>query len=286
MTTVDLPEVQRQIREQVKAGYQVVQPGYSRMWRIDLGFARNYLQGKPLQLRVKFNAAQKSASGTFLALWQVGVPETAKLWRTETPMSLAPDAVHEFQVPANLFDDRGVLTVLFANPNSTSLLFPLEDGMEVLYPEGGFALNFARGLGIIFCWMALLAALGLAAASFLSFHVATCFSLAMLVIGLSSGTLADAVDSGSVAAGNEETGVAGYSGADVILIPLFKGMLAVIRLVKDFSPVDALSSGRAITWGELGRAVGQILILVGGGLALAGIALFQRRELATAPGTS
>ena len=286
VTTVDLPEVQRQIREQVKAGYQVVQPGYSRVWRIDLGFARNYLQGKPLQLRVKFNAAQKSASGTFLALWQVGVPETAKLWRTETPMSLAPDAVHEFQVPANLFDDRGVLTVLFANPNSTSLLFPLEDGLEVLYPEGGFALNFARGLGIIFCWMALLAALGLAAASFLSFHVATFFSLAMLVIGLSSGTLADAVDSGSVAAGNEETGVAGYSGADVILIPLFKGMLAVIRLVKDFSPVDALSSGRAITWGELGRAVGQILVLVGGGLALAGIALFQRRELATAPGTS
>ncbi|NDH54528.1 MAG: hypothetical protein EBY24_21730, partial [Betaproteobacteria bacterium] len=77
VTTVDLPEVQRQIREQVKAGYQVVQPGYSRVWRIDLGFARNYLQGKPLQLRVKFNAAQKSASGTFLALWQVGVPETA-----------------------------------------------------------------------------------------------------------------------------------------------------------------------------------------------------------------
>ena len=84
---------------------------------------------------------------------------------------------------ANLFDKNGVLTIVFLNPNGTSLLFPLEDGMEVLYPEGGFALNFARGLGIIFCWMALLAALGLAAASFLSFPVATFFSLAMLVVG-------------------------------------------------------------------------------------------------------
>src|SRR5487761_2065105 len=37
VTTVDLPEVQRQIREQVEAGYQVVQPGYSREWQIDLG---------------------------------------------------------------------------------------------------------------------------------------------------------------------------------------------------------------------------------------------------------
>jgi hypothetical protein len=93
-------------------------------------------------------------------------------------MSLAPDTFHEFQIPPNLFDDKGVLTIIFVNPNDTALLFPLEDGMEVLYPEGGFALNFARGLGIIFCWMALLAALGLMAASFLSFPVAAFFSLA------------------------------------------------------------------------------------------------------------
>jgi len=129
-------------------------------------------------------------------------------------------------------------------------LFPLEDGMEVLYPEGGFALNFARGLGIIFCWMALIAALGLAAASFLSFHVATFFSLAMLLVAMSSGTLSDAVESGTVAGGNEETGVMGHSAADMVLIPMFKGMLHVIKLVQSFSPIDALSSGRAITWGE------------------------------------
>jgi hypothetical protein len=285
VTTADLPEVQRQIRELVKAGRQVVQPGYSRLWKIDLSFAKNHLQGKPLQLRVKFNSAQKSASGTYLALWQVGVPETAKLWRTETPMSLAPDTVHEFQVPPNLFDTNGVLSIIFVNPNGTSLLFPLEDGMEVLYPEGGFALNFARGLGIIFCWMALLAALGLTAASFLSFHVATFFSLAMLLVALSSGTLADAVESGTVGVGNEETGVAGHSEADVLLIPIFKGMLVVLRLVQSFSPIDALSSGRAITWGELGLAFGQMVLLLGGGVALMGIVLFGRRELATAQGT-
>ena len=285
VTTVDLPEVQKQIREQVKASYQVVQPAYSRAWQIDLGFAKNYLKDKPLQLRVKFNAAQKTASGTYLALWQVGVPESAKLWQTETPMSLAADTFHEFAIPPNLFDTNGVLTVLFVNPNETALLFPLEDGMEVLYPEGGFALNFARGLAIIFCWMALLAALGLAAASFLSFPVAAFFSLAMLVVILSSGTLADAVESGTVVGGNEETGVMGHSGADAVLIPMFKGILAVTRLVENFSPIDALSTGRAITWTELGLAVGQIVLLLGGLVALAGIVLFHRRELATAQGT-
>ena len=124
-------------------------------------------------------------------------------------MSLAPDTFHEFAIPPDMFDKNGVLTITFVNLNDTALLFPLEDGMEVLYPQGGFALNFARGLGIIFCWMALLAALGLMAASFLSFPVAAFFSLAVLTIGLSSGTLAEAVAAGTVTGGNGETGAWG-----------------------------------------------------------------------------
>ena len=199
-------------------------------------------------------------------------------------MSLAPDTVHEFQIPPNLFDTNGVLTIVFVNPNDTALLFPLEDGMEVLYPQGGFALNFARGLAIVFCWMALLAALGLAAASFLSFPVATFFSLAMLAVGLSSGTLSDAVESGTIAGGNEETGVMGHSGADIVLIPMFKGILAIIRLVESFSPIDSLSSGRAITWGELGTCIRANRFTARRHHRAGGNCAVPARELATAQG--
>jgi len=174
---------------------------------------------------------------------------------------------------------------VFANPNNTALLFPLEDGMEVLYPEGGFAMNFARGLAVIFCWMALLAALGLAAASFLSFPVATFFSLAMITVVLSSGTLAETVENGSVSVGDEEKGIAGHSGADVVLIPMFKGVLAVVSLTKNVSPIDLLSTGRAISWGQLGIAFAQIVLLLGGIISVVGVVLFNRRELATAQGT-
>jgi hypothetical protein len=281
---VDVPEVRRQLREQVKAGFQLVPPGYPHGWQIKLGFAQRFLRDKPLQLRIKFNAAQKSAAGTFLAQWQVGDPNTGKLWRS-APMSLAPDTFHEFSIPPNLFDSQGVLTVFFMqNVNNTSLLFPLEDGLEVLYPQSSFAMNFARGLGIIFCWMALLAALGLTAASFLTFPVAAFFSLAILTVGLSSSTLAEAVESGTVVGGNQETGVMGHSVADVVLIPFFKGCLTIIRLVGDFSPIDSLSTGRCITWSTLGAAGSQIVLLAGGLLAVVGILLFSRRELATAQG--
>jgi hypothetical protein len=281
---VDVPEVRKQIREQVRADIQLVPPGYySRPWRIDLGFAKYYLHGKPLQLRVKFNAAQKSASGTFVALWQIGDPNSPNVKRLE-PMSLAPDTFHEFSIPPDMFDKNGLLTIMFVNLNDTALLFPLEDGMEVLYPQGGFALNFARGLGIIFCWMALLAALGLMAASFLTFPVAAFFSLAVLTIGLSSGTLAEAVEAGTVTAGNGETGVMGHSVVDAALIPLFKGFLLVISVVKNFSPIDSLSSGLSISWIDLGRAFAQNVLLLGGIIGIIGIGLFNRRELATAQG--
>jgi len=132
--------------------------------------------------------------------------------------------------------------------------------------------------------MGFLAALGLAAASFLSFPVAAFFSMSVLVVVLSSGTLAEAVESGTVVGGNGETGVMGHSVVDAVLIPLFKGFLVVIQLVKNFSPIDSLSSGRSISWTELGTAFGQIVLLLGGIIGVIGIVLFNRRELAIAHG--
>jgi len=270
----------QQMREQVKAVYQLVPPSYTREWQIDLGFAKNFLHGKPLQLRIKFNTAQSNPSGTFVGLWQVGVPGTANVWRSE-PMSLSPDTYHEFEIPPDLFNSQGVLTIAFLNANNTTLLFPIEDGMQVLYPQSGFTLNFARGLGILFCWMALLAAIGLTSASFLSFPVATFFSLALLVVVFSGGTLANVVASGTTGIVGQSTGP---SAADMVLLPLYRVILPLINLVKDFSPIDSLSTGRAIPWSELGAAFGQIVLLLGGVIGGIGIGLFARRELATAQG--
>ena len=68
----------------------------------------------------------------------------------------------------------------------------------------------------------------------------------------------------------------------MILIPVFKFIVTVVSLAKGFSPIDSLSSGLAITWGELGAAFGQIVLLLGGVIGVIGIVLFSRRELATA----
>jgi hypothetical protein len=280
----DLTEVRKQIREQIKAEYQVVPPGYTKMWTIDLGLAKSYLHDRPLYLRIKFNSADKSPSGTFGGLWLVGVPKKTALWRSEV-MSLAPDTFHEFAIDPNLFDENGLLTVQFVNGNDTALLFPLDDGMEVLYREGGFGLNFVRGLGVIFCWMALLAALGLASASFMSFPVAAFCAVGVLTLVFASGTMANAVSEGTIANYDAEKGTKGSSPADIIVIPTFRTVLKIISLARDFSPIDSLSTGRSVTWEQLGLAFGQVVLLLGGCLAAFGIFVFNRRELATAQGT-
>jgi hypothetical protein len=282
VSTADLNEVRRQIREQIKAELQIVPPGYPQHWFIDLGEVKDSLRDKPMQLRIKFNAADQSTSGTFTGLWAIGDPNgrIAKL----DPMSLAPDTFHEFDIPPNL-DSQGRLIITFLNANNRALLFPLDDGIEVLYREGNFGLNYVRGLTIIFCWMALLAAIGLAAASFLSFPVAAFVALSAMILVLCSGTLSNAVNEGTIANYDSEKGTKGFTPADLVVIPMFKAVLTIINLARDFSPIDSLSTGRSITWSQLGRAAGQIIVLLGGGLALFGMAVFTRRELATAQGT-
>ena len=271
----NIAEARRQILEQVKAEYQVVPPGWRHEWELDLGPSKNIARGQPIQLRIKFNSADKSPSGTFEGRWRVGVPRKTPLWHSDV-MSLAPDTFHEIEVPAN-YDDKGVLTVAFGNANNTALLFPLEDGLEMLYRQGSFGLNFARGLGIIFCWMALLATLGLAAASFLSFPVAAFVSLGVLTLSLASGTISNAVSEGTLMGFNSETGRSGHSSLDIVAIPVFRGVLELINLAKNFSPIDALSTGRSVSWEDLARAFGQIVLLLGGSIGLFGIIVFSRR---------
>ncbi len=284
LADVDLLSIRQQIKEQVKAGVQVVPPGGMRPWRIHLGAAKDELKDQPLYLRVKFNTAQTTgSSATFYAAWQVGTPKKTAIW--QDVMSLASDTFHEFRIDPNLFDEKGDLIILFRNMNDTALLFPLDDGMEVLYRQGGFGFNFVRGLGIILCWMALLAALGLAAASFLSFPVAAFCSLAVLTITLSSGTLSNVVSDGTIMGYNEEKGTKGHSAVDNVMVPAFRGILEVINLVQGFSPIDSLTTGRLITWAQLGLAVSQIVLLMGGIVGVSGILIFNRRELATAQGT-
>ena len=301
----DLAMVRKDVKEFLKSQYQVVAPKQARTWVIDPGGQRALLETQPIYLRVRFRTAQYSVkSETFQTFWEVGPPNSTNRVRISLPMT--SDAFHEFGVNMldakgkltldpvkdgrvmNLLDPQGRLIITFGNANSAHLLFDLEEGMEVLYHEGGFGLNFTRGMTIIFIWLGLLAAIGLAGASYLSFPVASFFSIAVLICGLMSGTVSNVVKDGTFGSTNHDTGAPeGALGAvDFVMVPLFRAADQVLTMVNSFSPIDALSTGRSVTWLTLLRAVVQIWLVIGGAFTVVGIVVFSHRELATAQGRS
>lgn len=275
---LDVNLVRQQVEEQFKAVQTVVPPGYQRVWTIDVGRLSIASLQEQMQMRFKFQVAQTNESGLYAGSILVGPPGTERVQRMDATFS--PATFHEIPIPGDLVDEKGVLTITFINPNDVGLLFPLDEGMEVLYRDGGFRLNFVRGLMIIFFWLALFAAVGLAAGSFLSFPVASLVAVALFIVGLSSGTLQSVVEDGTFLGTDHESGQPINPLLDFVMVPLFRLMLLVVNFARDYSPVENLSSGRSIPWTSVGRAFLQVVLLSAGAFAAFGIWRFNRRELA------
>jgi hypothetical protein len=281
MQPEDRAQTWQTIAEQVYAGAQIVPPRSTRVWRFDLGLPATQLGDQPLFVRVKFYAASTNDAGLYGGVWQFSTPGSTERGDLP-PMRLASDSFQEFRIPSNLVDSQGRLLVFFQSREDVTLLFPLDEGIEILYRDGSFGFNFFRGLGILLAWLALLAALGLAAASITSFPVAAFCSLSVLVVIMSSGTLADSVSNQTVIGGRPDEFQTVRPVLDALFLPLFKGILAVVKLIDVASPVDLLSTGRSVTWILLASAWLQIVVVAGGFFAVLGIWLLNRRELATA----
>jgi hypothetical protein len=264
------------IRERLKVSG--LMPNTMRRWNIDLGYRKTLLRDQPLFVRIKFYAATTNLLGTFRTVLDVGDPNSPRHERQY--LSLSDNSFHEIKIAPNLWNENGVLTVNLENRDNVVLIVPNDEGFEILYREGGFGLNFVRALLIILFWLALLAALGLAAASFLSFPVAVFVSASLMLVAMSSGTLSSVVESGTIMGVNEETGEVGKSVIDAPVVLIFKGLLTIFQMVEGYSPVDALSTGRSIEWMSVAAAFVQIVLLLSGLVALFGIVMFTRRELA------
>jgi hypothetical protein len=284
---VDQAQLKKQIFEMLKHQFQLVPQSMMREWDIPLGVNPAELKDKPLYLRTKFIAMSHNSTfedtRTFPMFWEVGPMDSPQSWRVV--MLMTPNVFHEIEVPPNLLDENGHLQVRFMNNQNETFYFDVNEGMEVLYRQGGFLANYLKGLMILFCWLALLAAIGLSASSFLSFPVASFFAVSVLILGLSTGTMNQVIEEGGITGVDHETGKVEQRGVfDHISVFFFKELKNLTEVVLNFSPVELLSEGRAVTWWMVFKAVGQVVILVGGIFVALGVYCFSRRELALPSG--
>lgn len=284
---VDHAQLKKQIFEMLKHQFQLVPQSMMREWDIPLGVNPAELKDKPLYLRTKFIAMSHNSTfddtRTFPMFWEVGPMDSPQSWRVV--MLMTPNVFHEIEVPPNLLDENGHLQVRFINNQNETFYFDVNEGMEVLYRQGGFLANYLKGLLILFCWLALLAAIGLSASSFLSFPVASFFAVSVLILGLSTGTMSQVIEEGGITGVDHETGKVEERGViDHISVFFFKELKALTEVVLNFSPVELLSEGRTVTWWMVCKAIGQVVILVGGIFVALGVYCFSRRELALPSG--
>lgn len=278
---MDRDFVRKQIREQMVAGLTFVPPGYQRRWTVSLGSdAALRLKDVPIYLRVKIVSPEYAGTGTtFPFLWEIGPPEGHQ--RQRITNSFGADAFTTFQVEPNHISAAGQVVVDAINIGDRAVLFGLQDGMEVLYPASNFPLNFVRGLMVIGCWLGLLTAIGLCAAAKLQFNVAAFVSLSVLLVGLSGGTLKQVVEQGGVVGVASETGtVTQPTPLNRASVAVYGGLKWVLDQITGFDPVDALSTGRNLSWLQVGLAFVEVIGIVGGLFAALGIWVFTRRELA------
>jgi hypothetical protein len=107
-----------------------------------------------------------------------------------------PRTAHEFQVPADAVARDGFLGLAFLNVplNQMIVIFPLGEGIEVLYKADTFTANFFRTVLLVFFQLVFLAALAVFAGSFLSFPVAILLCLAIFTMANMSGFIGESFE--------------------------------------------------------------------------------------------
>ena len=113
----------------------------------------------------------------------------------------------------------------------------------------------------------------------MSFEMSAFACLGILVVVAGLGLVQDVVDEGTIMQTYSE-GQRDKSYVDSFAVPAFKVMVALVKPIKDYSPIEKLTEGRSITWMELVRAYAYIWGLSGLILGFLGSYILSSRQLA------
>jgi hypothetical protein len=228
-----------------------------------------------LFVRFKYDVSVNPPDSQVYGRWIVGDDRQIKYGtKFKTPIYSGEQkdpirTFREIEVPADAVSEDGYLSVGFLNIplNNTVVIFPLEDGLEVLYKADTFTANFIRAVLLILFRLIFLACLGVLSATFLSFPVAMVFCLVIFFTGTVSTFVLESF---------------GYLSESVGLIYSYT-IKWVIRLLPEFdkfNPTKYLVPGRLISWSLLSKAAGLMVCVKASLLLLLGLLVFSFREVA------
>jgi len=228
-----------------------------------------------LFIRFKYDVSVNPPDLNVYGTWTVGDYRQIKYGtKIETPIydrlhTHSIRTFHEIEVPANVVAEDGYLAVGFRNVplNNTVVIFPPEDGLEVLYQADTFTGNFIRAVLLILFRLIFLACLGILASTFLSFPVAILLCLVIFFTATVSGFCLESFDF----LGENLSWVYSYTIRPIILLlPRFD----------KFNPAKFLVPARLLSWSLLAKVAGLMICIKALLLLLLALLIFSFREIA------
>ena len=272
-TEIPVNNIMAWLTSQKRLEKQAATVGHDLLWE--------FYNVKPLDanqdlfVKFKYDVAVNPADLHIFGRWEIGDDRQIRYGsKIETPIYRfdRKDLIrtfYEIKVPADAIAKDGYLAVRFINVpvNNTTVIFPLNDGLEVLYSCDTFTANFVRATILILMRLVFLACLGMFAASFLSFPVAVLLCLAVFFTGTISGFI---FESFGALSGN----------VSWIYYYAVKPIFQLVPQFDKFSPAQFLVPARLLSWSLLAKAVVFMVCIKAMLLFLIAILIFSYREIA------
>jgi hypothetical protein len=261
------------LTEDQKSWKRAAVPGQQLIWEFQN--VKPLDPNQSLFIRFKYDVSINPPDLNVYAIWTIGDYRQIKYGtKIETPIRDfdRKDVIrtfHEIEVPADVVADDGYLAVGFRNLplNNTVVIFPPEDGLEVLYEADTFTGNFIRAALLILFRLIFLACLGILASTFLSFPVAILLCLVVFFTATVSGFCLESFDF----LGENLSWVYSYTIRPVILLlPQFD----------KFNPAKFLVPARLLRWSLLAKVAGLMVCIKALLLLLLALLIFSFREIA------
>lgn len=261
-----------QIEHFVKKHRNTVLPRMPRYWTFT-NLPQPESPDDKLYVRYKVRPSQTPPGGMLRCLWYVGDRMKDGF---EVPHKKKAGQLHELSVPASVVKPDGTLDIGFVCVDDTPVIFDEEKGLEVLYRSGSFELNFIKCIAFMVMKVGFLAAVGLAAATFLTFPVASLLVLFVFLVASVSGQAAVVMkESGWT----QEEGLPARAFTAVVS-SIWHALAFIFPGFSHYAGIDRVASGELITLWELFEAFGAFELFRGIVIIAIGAVILHRRELA------
>ena len=254
------------LEQQKRMERRAAGPGDRLVWQFENVWPAD--PGSSIFVRYKYDVSYNPADLQIIGNWFVGDSRAYPYRGYGLERKDLIRTFHELEVPAEAVADDGFLSVGFLNMpvNGPVVIFPFEDGLEVLYKKTSWEDNFVRAALLILWRLLFLICMGILAATFLSFPVALLLCLLVFFAGTVNEFIVESIDILSETVG-------------MIYAFTVEPLLKLLPQFDKYNGGDYLVTGRFIGWSAVAQAGGLMVAVKGGLLFALSVLIFSFKEI-------